>query len=159
MTIYMRIKGIEGDVTAKNHEKWIQLDSLSFHVKRGISVQPGRSVDKEGSKPALSELTLSKVLDQTSPLLFSESCIGKAKDSVVIHLCTTSDTLSTYMEYTLSHVIVSGYSLNHRDESSPIETLNLSFDKIEMKYTPYGRDHQPKSPVPAGYDLTQACAL
>jgi len=159
MSMYMQIQGIEGDVTAKGHEKWIQIQNLEFKTTRHLKTQPGRVIDREGSRPELSPIFICKQMDKTTPLIFSEACAGKAKASVKIHLCTTNDTLMPYMEYTLSNVIVSSYALESIPDEYPHERFALNYDKIEMKYTPFDENHKAQSPIPAAYDLKEAALV
>lgn len=168
MTIYMKVNGIDGDVTAKGHENWISLQSIRFNVKRFLSTDPGRISDREGTRPALSEIIINKKMDKSSPLLFGESCVGKAKSQIQIDICQTDSSLNTYAQFTLNNVIISGYDLN-ADETVdhshperrhyPLETVSLSFDKIEVRYIPYNSQNQAQSPIPAGYDLKQATSV
>ena len=159
MAIYMKIDGIDGHVTAKGHEKWIEIDTVNFTVNRSINTKPGNVADRETTKPALSEIMVAKLMDKSSPHIFSETCVGKAKSKVEIHFCQTGENVSPYMEYTLYNVLVSNYGVqatHKNDKTIPAETLNLNFDKIEMKYTPYDEKHGAQSPIPAGYDLNTA---
>ena len=162
MTTYMKINGIDGDVTARGHENWIELKTIDFSVTRSISTEPGRIADREGTRPLVSEIHLTKKMDKSSPLIFSEACVGKAKPEVLIDICQTSDSLSPYTQLTLNNVIVSSYEMKLDPDTSgpyPYEHVRLSYDKIELKYTPYGPDNKPESPIPAGYDLRQATAI
>jgi len=157
----MKIDGINGDVTAKGHEKWIAINGIHFGVRRTLSTDPGRIADRESTRPSVSEVTLTKRMDQSSPLLFGESCVGKAKPQIIIHLCQTDSSLNPYAEITLSNAIVSQYQVDSDTSGEhhyPIETVGLSFDKIEVRYTPYDNQNKPQSPIPAGYDLKQAVA-
>ncbi len=44
----MKIDGIDGNVTASGHEKWIELHSVSFGQGRGIlSARPGHQSNRE----------------------------------------------------------------------------------------------------------------
>jgi len=169
MTTYMKIDGITGDVTAKGHENWIALQSMNFNVKRTLSATPGRLADREGTRPAISEITLMKRMDKTSPHLFIESCTGKAKN-VQIDICQSNNNeLTPYASFTLRNAIISGYdidtasvtqqSLQPDENHYPAETITLSFDQIEMKYTPFDEQNNPQSPIPAGYDLKQAAEM
>ena len=167
MTTYMKMDKIQGNVTAKGHENWIEINDLYFSVKRHINTEPGRVTDREGSRPSISEIIITKKMDKSSPLLFSESCVGKATTSVQIDICQTDDSLNPYTQLTLNNVIVSGYELSSMSQTNlqndatqtPMEKIALSYDKIELKYTPYGTDNKPQSPIPAGYDLKTAAAV
>lgn len=161
MAIYMKIDGIDGDVTAKGHEKWIHLDSFNFTVNRAIQAQPGRIADRESSRPSISEVHITKKVDQSFPLLFSEACVGKAKPTVTIHVCQTDNDLKQYMEVTLNNAIVSHYNMNCDSAAGThknVEHVSLSFDKLEVRYTPYDSKNQAKSPISGGYDLGAAVA-
>jgi len=172
--IYMFIDGIDGNVTAKGHERWIQIESLQFLTQRQFNTTPGNTANREGARPAVGEFIISKVMDKTSPQLFSEAVVGTTKPEVIIDLTTVNDTLAPYMKYTLSNVMISRYSvekgraaLNNEDQPNhsqsnheyPMEIIQLNFDKIEMKFTPFDQNNKPQSPIPAGYDLSLAKAL
>ncbi len=151
MAIYANIDGLTGDVTAAGHENWIAFDSLQWGVGRGIHTPTGSSQERESSAPSVSEVTVTKMMDQCSPSLFSEACVGTAK-TVQIHLVKTGQELETYMEYTLTNALISGYSVSSGGDK-PSESVSFNFTKVEMKYTPYDNEHNPGSPIPAGYDI------
>jgi len=152
MSVYMQIDGITGKVTAKGHEGWIDCSSLQWGVGRAISSAVGTSADREASKPSISEVSVTKLMDESSPLLFTEACVGKGK-KVTIDLCTVgSDQIDTYMSYELEECMISGYSVSSGGDR-PSESLSLSFTKMEMKFTPYDKNGKPESPLPAGYDM------
>lgn len=157
MPIYLKIDGIDGNVTAEGHEKWIELDSMQFGVGRGITSlgSVGRESDREASVASISEITVSKLMDETTPLFFIEACIGVAK-SAQIHLCRTGDKVQSFMEYKLRNVLISSYSVEAPSEGHPEESLSFNFDKIEMKYIPADDTEKAGSPIPAGYDLQTA---
>ena len=155
MAIYLKVEGIDGNVTAEGHEKWIDCGSLQWGVGRGIGAPTGAAKDREASYPSISEVTVTKEMDSSSPYLFTESCVGKGK-KVEIHLVRTSaDKLETYMEYVLSNALISGYSVSSGGDR-PTESLSINFTKIETKYIPWKDDHTADSPIPAGYDLALA---
>ncbi len=152
MSIYMQIEGIKGKVTAKGHEEWIDVTSMQWGVGRAISSAVGTSADREAGKPSISEVSVTKLMDESSPSIFTEACVGKAK-TVQIHLCTVgTDQINTYMEYELEDCMVSGYSVSTGGDR-PSESISLSFTKMTMKFIPYDRAGKPESPIPAGYDM------
>jgi len=152
MAIYMQIDGIKGDVTAAGHEGWIDCHSLQWGVGRGIHTPTGSSQERESSAPSISEVSVTKSMDASSPAIFSEACVGISKPAV-IHLVKTGTQLETYMEYTLTNCLISGYSVSSGGDK-PSESLSFNFTKLEMKYTPYDNEHNPGDPIPAGYDIS-----
>ena len=148
----MKIDGIDGKVTAKGHEKWIDVSSLQWGVGRAISSAVGTSADREASKPSISEVSVTKLMDESSPHIFTEACVGKGK-KVIIDLCTVgTDQINTYMTYELEECMISGYSVSTGGDR-PSESISLSFTKMTMKFTPYDKNGKPLSPLPAGYDM------
>src|SRR3989344_5181660 len=134
MAIYIKIENIEGDVTAKGHKNWIQIQSFQLETKRHINHEPGRIADRENTRPTISEFILTKQMDKSSPYLFTEACVGKTKKEIKIDLCQTSTSLTPYVQYTLSNVIVSSYEIHSEPKEHPKEKISLSFDKMEIKY-------------------------
>jgi len=152
MSIYLLVEGIKGKVTAKGHEDWIDVSSIQWGVGRAISSAVGTSADREASKPSISEVSVTKMMDESSPMIFTEACVGKSK-KVSIHLCTTgTDSIDTYMEYDLEDCMVSGYSVSSGGDR-PTESISFSFTKLTMKFIPYDKAGKPTSPLPAGYDM------
>jgi len=148
----MKIDGVKGKVTAKGHEEWIDVSSVQWGVGRAISSAVGTSADREASKPSISEVSVTKLMDESSPHIFTEACVGKSKP-VQIHLCTVgTDQINTYMEYELEDCMVSGYSVSSGGDR-PSESISLSFTKMTMKFIPYDKSGKAESPIPAGYDM------
>lgn len=164
----MKMDGVQGHVTTQGYQNWIEVQSFSFGVMRNISTKPGNVIDRETTKPSVSEVIITKPMDKATPNLFTQTTSGKAVANVEIDFCQTDgNSVKTYMKYTLSNVLLSNYQVLGQTDAVtpsqgssttalPIETLNLNFDKIEMKYTPYDEKHNASSPIPAGYDLNTA---
>ena len=159
MAIYMYIPDIAGDVTAKDHEQWIELTNFNFHVKRQITAHAGRISDREVTRPYISELHLAKHADRSSPQLLREACVGKAIDSIKVHMCLTNERLDPYQEFTFGNVLVSYLELTADTNSKTEMLVNLSFDRLEYKYIPFDSKHRPESPIATGYDLSRAISL
>jgi len=155
MSIYMKFPGIDGDVAAAGHEKWISLDSCQFGVGRSISNPAGRNANREASAPSVSEITVSKPLCSGSAGLFEASLIGEGKEVQIDYCKTEKDNLEPYLSLTLTDTMVSGYS-HSSGGGTPTESLSMNFTKIEYKHTPMGADNTPGSPVSKSWDLSKA---
>ncbi len=152
MAIYMKIEGIDGDVTHQEHKNWLDISSLQWGVGRGISTPVGSAKNREASEPSISEVVVTKLMDASSVKLFTEACTGQKGKKVQIHLVSTGNPGKTYMEYTLENALVSGYSVSTNGDR-PSESISFNFTKIETKYTPLGEGNDTGSPVTASYDL------
>lgn len=153
MAIYLKYEGIDGEATHEEHKKWVDIGSLQFGVGRAISTPAGSTANREASEPSVSEVTLTKTLDSSSPKFFTEACTGAAGKKVVIDLVSTGSPGVTYTQYTLYNTLVSGYSVSTGGDR-PAESLSLSFTKIEFKFVPYDDKHKAGSPITVSYDLS-----
>ncbi len=152
MAIYMKWDGIDGAVTTKEYEKWIELNSFQFGVGRAIGTAARGAATREASEPSISEITVSKRLDKSSTKLFMDAVAGDLSATVKFKFTTTTkDKVDTYLAFELSNCGVSGHSISSGGDA-PMETLSLNFTKIMFTYT----ERDPKiagSPDTVGYDL------
>lgn len=158
--IFIEYEGIEGNATAEGYEKHIRVDSLQFGVGRGITMEPGNLANREATRPSLSEVNFTHKTDNSATALFKEAVSGSAGKKVTIKFVQTgTEALVEYMNYTLYDVLVSGYSITADGDSDPVESVSLSYSKIEVKYNDYDKSNASASPQVVGYDLTVAKAL
>jgi type VI secretion system secreted protein Hcp len=152
MAIYVEIDKIKGNVTAEGHKDWIEATSFQFGVGRAIASVVGKGKDREASAPSISEITLTKEMDSSSPFLFQEATVGLAK-KVTIHFAKTgASKIETYLEYVLENCMISGYSVSSGGDR-PTESLSLNFTKITSNYMVFDESGKQTSKFPAGYDL------
>jgi len=169
MSVYLKFDDskLSGNVSAKGLQDFIELESFDFSAVRKMNTHPGVTADREGTKPSISEVVVTKRVDQTTPILFQEATTGTALASAEIKFVNTGKDLAEYLTVTLSNVIISRYELTDAhlagdkgdtQKEKPVEKIALNFDKVEVKFTPYDESHNAGSPVSAGYDLKTAAA-
>ncbi|MDB5415893.1 MAG: hypothetical protein JWR10_4228 [Rubritepida sp.] len=134
MAIFLKYGEIKGETTQTVHKDWIEVESFQFGVGRGISIGVGGGSKREASAPSVSEITMSKTMDISSPLIFKESLGGKAV-TVKIELTQTDNSGKhvAFQKYILSDTLISGYSLSSGG-ARPSESISLSFAKIDSEY-------------------------
>lgn len=160
MAIYLEYEGIKGNVTAEGYKDHIAVQSLSFGVGRGISMEPGNLSNREATRPTVSEVTLTKVADNSATALFKEAVTGSAGKKVTIKFVQTgADKVTEYMDYVLEDCLVSGYQISGSGDGDPVETISLSFSKIMVNYNDFDKSNKSSSPQRVGYDLTTAKPL
>lgn len=152
MAIYMKFGSVNGAVTTKGFEKWIELNSFQWGVGRAVGSAARGSTNREGSEPSISEVTVTKAMDIASNALFSDAVGGGLNTTVQLKFTTTTkDTITTYLKYELSKTGVSGYSVSSGGDN-PSESLSLNFTKIMITHT--GTDSKVGgAPDTVGYDL------
>ncbi len=153
MAIYVKYEGIDGEATHEEHKKWLDVSSVQWGVGRAISTPSGSTANREASEPSVSEVTLTKLMDSSSPKFFTEACTGAAGKKVQIDLVTTGSPGKTYATYTLTNALVSSYSMSSGGDR-PAESISISFTKMEYKFTPYDDTNKAGTPIAVSYDIS-----
>ena len=153
MAIYIKYDGIDGEAPHEPHKKWLDVSSLQWGVGRAISTPSGSTANREASEPSVSEVTITKLMDASSPKFFTEACTGAIGKKVQIHLVTTGSPGNTYAEYTLTNALVSAYSMSSGGDR-PSESISISFTKMEYKFIPFDDKNKAGTPISVSYDLS-----
>ncbi|MBI3898983.1 MAG: type VI secretion system tube protein Hcp [Gammaproteobacteria bacterium] len=158
MSIFLNYEGIQGESSDQGHAKWIDVDSWSWGVARQITSSTSTQNDRESTNAKITDLTITKRMDSSSPKLFLESCCGTGKN-VILHLSKTGSGTGSdvYQEYKLKNALISHYSVggNATDKERPTESITISFVELESKYTPYDEDGKATSPIAVGFDTAK----
>ncbi len=159
MAIYMNFnaKKIKGNVTAAGYEDWIELDSMQFGVGRGISMEVGNMANREATRPSLSEIVVTKMMDNASGGLFKESLTGVEGVVVQIHIVQTgAQKVEKFAAYELTDVLISSYSCSASGGGAPHESISLSYSKIVADLQGADKTNKNGQNMKVGYDLTTA---
>ena len=153
MAIYMKFGSIDGDVTTDGFKNWIELSSFQWGVGRGIGSAAGGLKNREGSEPSISEATVTKRMDKSSPKLFQDAVGGDLDAKVKITFTTTAkDKVEKFLEFELENTGLSGYSVSSGGDM-PSESFSLNFSKVVWTFI--AKDAKVGgSPEKVGWDLT-----
>jgi type VI secretion system secreted protein Hcp len=151
---------IKGESLAEGHkgsDGWIDVLSVQWGCGRDIHTPVGSSSKREASAPHVSEVTLTKAMDSTSPLLVGEALFGKAEDATIELVETGENKLETFLTIKLTNAMLSGYSMSSGGDR-PSESLTLNFTKVDFTYQGYDDKHKVDSNKKKSfiYDLTAA---
>ena len=154
MALYMKYGSIDGSVTTEGFKNWIELHSFQWGVSRAIGSAARSMHGREHSEPSLSEVSVTKTTDVSTPLLFLDAVAGQLNNKVTIKFTTTIKAkVETFLTYELENTGLSHYSLSSGGDN-PMESLALNFTKITETYV--GMDpSRSGSPKIVSYDLTQ----
>ena len=144
MALFLKYGSIKGEVKSTGFDGWIELHSVQWGVGRGISSGAGGQSKREASAPSVSEVTLTKTMDNASPELLKEALGGKLSTKVEIALTRTDKGGKhvAFQTYTLSDAGINNYSMSSGGDH-PTESISLNFTKIESKHVSLSSDLQP----------------
>lgn len=164
MSAYMKFgKKIKGESLADGHkgtDGWMEIGNLQWGCGRGISTPVGSSGKREASAPSVSQITVTKLMDSTSPLLVQEALVGNAEDCEIDLVETGSQKLETFLTIKLTNCMISSYAMSS-EGNRPSETLTLNFTKIEITYQGFDDQHKTDTSKKETviYDLTAGTTL
>lgn len=136
--VFLKLTAIEGDSTDSKHPKEIEVLSFSSGVSMPIGPR-SFSGSAPNERANFSDLTITKVVDSSSPALFKAVCNGQPINEAVLSV-NRSDGKGgkvEYLKYTLTKVVLSNYQASGSDNSGlPVESFGLNYGKIQISFTP-----------------------
>lgn len=132
--MFLKVGNLAGESTDKSHSQWIVVESMGFKVENPVTLDSSGAGITPG-KSAGSALTVTKLLDRASPLLFLSCASGTPYQTVILELTVpnSSGVSLTYYRITLTNVIVSSMGTSSGGDK-PGESVSLSYQKIMTEY-------------------------
>ena len=150
---YLEIDGVEGPSTSRT--KCIDILSFSFGASQHTTYGSGASgSEAKAGRADLSTLSVMKVLDATSPLLFDHCVTGNIIPKVTIYYDKpVGDKQEDYFKIELTDALIVSQQLSGSSEN-PSESLAFAFQKVRVAYAKEKDDGQLDAFVPKGFDLS-----
>jgi len=158
MAIYMKIDGVKGSSTDDHHKDWIELLSMNYQIKKGVTNKIGYKSDRQVGLPYIGEMIINKPYDKSSYFLFQKTLDNTSIPEVTINLCHTGNGSQQNRQYVLNNVIVSYFEeISHGDANAHgTEYIRLNFTQIEKRDTAYDALGKPEAPKSVTYNLAKA---
>jgi type VI secretion system secreted protein Hcp len=151
---FLKIEGINGESTDDKHTQWIEVLSYNWGVSQMASASASSSGGGTTQRVDLQDLSIVKMLDSATPMLFKTCARGEHIKQVKLELCRAGGDKLSYMEYTLNNVIISSVSTSGSRGGEPTEAITFNYGKIKLNYIKQKRaDGAGGGNVPAGWDL------
>jgi type VI secretion system secreted protein Hcp len=126
MPIYMKIEGIDGDVSANHHSKWIELESCQLGLSQSSHASGGGG---GAGKVSFQDLHCTAMTSTASPILMQSCCEGKHFADAQLDFVAPNDDgrAAVYMKIKLTDVLISGYQLGGSGQDRPVDQISLNF--------------------------------
>ncbi len=145
-SMYLRIDGIEGQVTAAGYVNQIAVQSWTWGASNPVTVGSATGGLTAG-KVSMSELAIMKSADSSTPRLVEYASAAKHAPKAVLTVVRSTDGF-VYLRITLEDVMVTSLQLSAADER-PSESVSLSFARVGIEY--WAGPGKPR--VASGWDL------
>lgn len=144
---FLKIEGIDGEATDQKHKDWIVIESMSHAMETNTTGQTGAT--RRRSEVKISDISLVKELDKSSPKIMEAICNGKMIPSMEIHAVRNG---KVYMAYELKNVMVTSYQTSSEGEA-PREHVQFNYEKIKMHYVQFDNRGVEKGKTEFSWDV------
>jgi type VI secretion system secreted protein Hcp len=151
---YLVIDGTPGPSTSKTDA--IDILSYTWGASQTSVYGSGASgLEARAGRANLWDLTITKVLDQTSPLLFAHCVTGDILPKVdLFYDKPVGDSQADYFNIELTDALIT--SVQHSGSSeNPVESVSFAYQKIVVAYNAEGDDGTLQGFVPKGFDTSK----
>lgn len=145
---YLVIDTVDGPSTSMKNA--IDVHSFSFGASQSMTVQHGGA--KQAGRVNLQDISISKEMDKTSPLLFEAVCSGDYYKSAELTYCKAlGKDQQAYIKFEMSKVYVTSVQQSGSSEN-PSESVSFTFEEIKVSYNS-DKDGNQEGWVTKGYNV------
>jgi len=158
--MFLQIDGIDGESLVEGHANQIDVVGFAFSIaQRGLTL--AGSTGAGASKSDFKTLTIYKDIDKATPPLMLACALGKMPTihpTATLYFVDPLREINTlFFKIVMSDVLITSFNESDSDGSDrPLESISLSFSKIQFVYTP--NQAGPPSSV-SGFDVIANKAL
>ncbi len=153
---FLKLDGVTGESQKQNHTGEIDLMSFSWGASNSSSVGTGTGASV--GKVSVSDFSIMKSTDSSSPVLFQKCCDGSVIATGVVTLQRQVQGNATpYLVYNFTNVYVTSiqWSGSGGSGDAPMESVSFCFEVGTVDYTPQSDDGTGGTAIHGGWDVGQ----
>lgn len=146
--VFAKYDGIDGESTDSDHQKWIEIGSVEWGVRRP---ENKKGLQKRRANPIIEDLVLTMAYDKAAPKLQKSSLLGQFIPLLQIEQTATfgEGGRATFIRYELRNVMITGFNVSTSndvtdDGGPPRIVVSNNFEEIKVTYTEYDNDGDSK---------------
>jgi type VI secretion system secreted protein Hcp len=149
---FLKIDGIPGESTDSKHGKEIDVESWSWSESNGGG--SGMGSGHGAGKVTMNDFSFSMRTNKASPKLMLNCANGAHIKDALLTCRKAGKEQQEYLKIKFSDLLVSSYQTGgSRGDVVPMDSITLSFTKVEFTYSPQKPDGTLDSPVVHNYDI------
>ena len=148
---FLKLPDIPGESANEGHKDEIEILSFSF----GATQTGGTTGGAGAGKVIFSDISFTKPVDKSTPLLYLTCAQGKHIPTAVLYGRKAGERNTDYLVITLSDVLISSVQTGGSAGDRPTESISLNYTKIEFSYARQKSDGSYDAPVKTGWDIKQ----
>jgi type VI secretion system secreted protein Hcp len=151
--MFMNIKDVKGESKDKTHPNEIDVLAWSWGLSNSGSAHVGGGAG--AGKVNVQDLSFTKWLDSSSPVLMKAACDGKHFTEATLVVRKAGEKPIEYLKIKLEEVLITSVSGGGSGgEDRLTENVTLNFGKVSVDYTPQKADGSKDKDVTMGWDVT-----
>ena len=153
--MFLKLGDIKGEAKDSKHKEEIDVLAWSWGMSNSGSMQSGGGGGS--GKANVSDISLTKFIDKSSPNLMLYCCSGKHFGNATLVVRKSGDTPLEYLKIMLEDVLITGVSTGGSGgEDRLTENLTLNFAKYKVSYQPQAKDGGPEGgSIDAGWNMEE----
>jgi type VI secretion system secreted protein Hcp len=137
--MFLKLDDIKGESVDVKHTGEIDVFSFSWGVTQSGSAHVGGGTG--AGKAHVSDLTITKKVDKSSPNLFVMCCAGTPIKQGVLTIRKAGGKALEYMKITMNQAMITSVNLGGAEGAEIIsETVSLNFASLSYEYVPQKAD-------------------
>jgi len=153
--MFLELTNVKGESTVKGFEEKMDIHSFSFGVSNTGTAGYGGGAG--AGRANVSDLSLGKLVDKATPILYKFCFSGKHIDKATLTVRKAGgDKPVEYLKYEMTEVfITSVQSSDSAGGSIASESLSLNFNKLVMTYSGQDKSGAAKAESPVTLDIAE----
>jgi type VI secretion system secreted protein Hcp len=149
---FLKIDGIAGESTDRQHKEEIELVSFSWGLERAAS--GGRGSGGGAGRAQLKQFQFQMRVNKASPAVFLACASGRHIKEATLSVSSRGKAAFDWLKVKLSDILITSYEQAGDDADPPHELVAFAFAKVEVQYTQSARGAG-ATPITAGWDLSR----
>lgn len=130
---HLKLAGVSGEATQKNHKDEIELISWSWGLSN-VSYTSGGGSGKGKAQPG--EFSIVKRADKASPTIVKKCAEGEHFATAVLTSAKSGSGQQDFLKITFKEVFVVGYLVSAGPGAELTESVTMSYSDVEVGYKP-----------------------
>ena len=125
--MFLKLDGVDGESVDIKYEKWIEVLSFSWGISDGSKPANPAGKTPNAKRAAVSDLSITKYLDTSSPKLFEKCCEGTHIGGATLVMRKAGDKPLEFYKIKLEDVLISSVQNGGAGGGIATELVSFSF--------------------------------
>jgi len=152
--MFLKIDDVAGEAVDSKHSGAIDILAWSWGLSQSGTTHSGGGGG--AGKVAVQDISITKYIDKSSPVLQLSCCNGKHFKQAVLTVRKAGEKPLEYLKITMKDILISSVSLGGSGgEDRLTENISLNFAEFKTEYVPQKKDGTGEAAIEAAWHIAQ----